>query len=449
MNRMLLLMLLLGVLSEAIAEPPNSLDELLDQVRQDRLLEQDHNVERERRFLADRNHQRAGLAEVQAQQDRAEERAEGLRSEFEQNEDKLSSLGEQLKERTGDMNTLFAAVRQIAADARNTVANSLVSVQLPGRTAFLDQLAQDRRPPTIGDLEGLWMLLLEEMNESGKISRFKAPVITANGEQRERQITRIGTFNAISQGHYLKLLAEADKLVELARQPSPRLQAMARDLERSSEGIHAVAIDPSRGAILGLMVQSPDLLERIQQGGIIGYLILALGGVGLLIVIERYAVLVWIGHKVRRQLSGHGPSTNNPLARIENIVRKGENLQKENLAAQLDEGVAEEAHRLQRGLPTLTILAAVTPLLGLLGTVTGMIETFQTITLFGTGDPKLMSGGISQALVTTQLGLAVAIPVLLMHSFLNGRANRLIETLDQQSTVLLTESAPPLVIVDG
>ncbi|MEN8131201.1 MAG: MotA/TolQ/ExbB proton channel family protein [Pseudomonadota bacterium] len=449
MNRILLLTVLLGVLPEVIAGSPNSLDELLDQVRQDRLVERDHNIERERRFLADRDRQRAGLAEVQAQQDRAEAQAEGLRSEFEQYEGKLSSLGDQLKERTGDMNTLFAAVRQIAADARNTVANSLVSAQLPGRTAFLDQLGQDRQPPTIEDLEGLWMLLLEEMNESGKIRRFKASVITADGEQSEQQITRIGTFNAVSQGHYLKLLAEADQLVELARQPSLRLQSMARELERSSEGIHAVAIDPSRGAILGLMVQSPDLLERIQQGGIIAYLILILGGVGLLIVIERYAVLVWIRHKVARQLSGHGPSTNNPLARIENIVRKDEYVTMENLAAQLDEGVAEEAHRLQRGLPTLAILAAVTPLLGLLGTVTGMIETFQTITLFGTGDPRLMSGGISQALVTTQLGLAVAIPVLLMHSFLNGRANRLIETLDQQSTVLLTDSTPPAATVDG
>ena len=95
---------------------------------------------------------------------------------------------------------------------------------------------------------------------------------------------------------------------------------------------------------------------------------------------------------------------------------------------------------LNRGLPTVAVLAAVSPLLGLLGTVTGMIETFQSITLFGTGDPKLMSGGISQALITTQLGLAVAIPLVLFHSLLTGRVNRLVEQLGKHSSELLTDS---------
>jgi biopolymer transport protein ExbB len=441
MKRILLFTVLIVGLSSAFAEAPQSLDELLDQVRSERLMESRHNTAREQRFLAERDQQRLRVAEVQVQKAQAEQRAESLRHEFEQNDSRLRELESQLSERTGDMNELFANVRQMSTDVRGTIENSLVSVQLPGRTAFLDQLNSSRQQPTIEDLERLWLMLLDEMNEAGKVRRFKTQVIDADGGQGERSVTRIGTFNVISQGYYLKLLADAGRLVELARQPPPRLRSLALELEQATEGIHAVAIDPSRGAILGLVVQSPDLMERIQQGGIIGYLILGLGAIGLIIVFERYAILIWIGSRLKRHMKEIGSDLDNPLGRLENIARKSDYPSVETLAAQLDEGVAEEANRLQRGLPTVMILAAVTPLLGLLGTVTGMIETFQSITLFGTGDPRLMSGGISQALVTTQLGLAVAIPLSLLHSFLNGHANRLIEILDQQGTVLLTEFA--------
>ena len=102
----------------------------------------------------------------------------------------------------------------------------------------------------------------------------------------------------------------------------------------------------------------------------------------------------------------------------------------------LDETINNEASRLYLGLTTLTVFAAVTPLLGLLGTVTGMIETFQSISLYGTGDPKLMSSGISQALITTQLGLAVAIPLLLFHSMLQGKAAKMVEVLESESVHL-------------
>jgi biopolymer transport protein ExbB len=441
MKRFLLLTLVIFGLSTAAAEAPQSLDELLDQVHSERLMESRHNTAREQRFLAERDQQKRRVSEIQAQKSQAEQQAEILRQEFEQNDSKLRELESQLSERTGDMNELFAIVRQMSADVRGTIENSLVSAQLPGRTALLDQLNSSRQQPTIEKLESLWFLLLDEMNETGKVKSYKTQVIDADGSQSERSVTRVGTFNVISQGYYLKMLADTGRLVELIRQPPPRLRSLAQELEQASEGIHPVAVDPSRGAILGLVVQSPDMLERIQQGGVIGYLILALGAIGLIIVFERYAILGWIGHRLKRHMTKTRPGSDNPLGRLEKISQEGDYPSIETLAAQLDEGVAEEANRLQRGLPTVMILAAVTPLLGLLGTVTGMIETFQSITLFGTGDPRLMSGGISQALVTTQLGLAVAIPLSLLHSFLNGHANRLIETLDQQSTVLLTEFA--------
>ena len=415
------------------------LDQLMEQVRTERIAERRHHVERERRFITERDRQQARLDAVKRRIASAEARADELQQHFEANEIRLDELEERLTERAGDLTELFAVSRQVAMEVKNTIEESLVSAQTPGRAEFLEQLGSAQTQPSISELEQLWLLLLEEMNQAGKVTRFDAPVITVTGEERNQVVTRIGTFNVLSEGQYLRFLAQAGKLVELGRQPAARLRKLATQMEQADDGIHPVAVDPSRGAILGLMVQSPDPLERLQQGGVIGYIILVLGGVALLIVIQRYASIGWIQSKVNRQLSKGATRQDNPLTRIEKSARKYSHLSQESVAAHIDEAVAAEASRLHRGLPTLTILAAVTPLLGLLGTVTGMIETFQSITLFGTGDPKLMSGGISQALVTTQLGLAVAIPVLLLNSFLTGRVNSLIETLSRHSTELLTQ----------
>jgi biopolymer transport protein ExbB len=199
-----------------------------------------------------------------------------------------------------------------------------------------------------------------------------------------------------------------------------------------------MALDPSMGAILSLMVQSPDLKERLQQGGGIGYLILVLGAIGLLIVIRRGIAMLLNRRNIEAQTSADKPSEKNALGRMQLIASEMTDLNMEAIALRLDEQLAEESSLLNRGLPTVAVLAAVSPLLGLLGTVTGMIETFQSITLFGTGDPKLMSGGISQALITTQLGLAVAIPLVLFHSLLAGRANRLVEQLGKYSSDIVT-----------
>jgi len=213
---------------------------------------------------------------------------------------------------------------------------------------------------------------------------------------------------------------------------------MAQNLENATGGVEAMALDPSKGAILSLMVQSPDLKERLQQGGGIGYLILVLGAIGVLIVVRRGVGLLLERRNIEAQMKSKEPSKKNGLGRLQLIAVEMTDLNMDAISLRLDEQLAEESSLLNRGLATVAVLAAVSPLLGLLGTVTGMIETFQSITLFGTGDPKLMSGGISQALVTTQLGLAVAIPLVLFHSLLAGRANRLVEHLGKFSSDIVT-----------
>ena len=192
---------------------------------------------------------------------------------------------------------------------------------------------------------------------------------------------------------------------------------------------------------MALLVLAPDLKERIQQGGWIGFIILGLGAIGLIIALQRFYSLTVVGRGVARQQKSTEASLKNPLGRILSVYSDTLAQDVETLSLKLDEAILREIPKIERGLVTLAILAAISPMLGLLGTVSGMIETFQSITLFGTGDPKLMSGGISQALVTTELGLAVAIPILLIHSALSSKSNRLVQILDEESAALIARNA--------
>ncbi|QBQ53621.1 MotA/TolQ/ExbB proton channel family protein [Nitrosococcus wardiae] len=424
------------------AKTPETLDQLLEQVRQDSIQERQLNAEREARFLSARDQQRNLLERAKAELAAAQKREEKLRRIFEQNEETLAENEAALKERSASLGELFGVARQTAHDLLHIINHSLVSAQFPGRAEVLETIAERKQLPTIDELQQLWLSLQEQMTESGKVVTFSAPVIIAGGEVEERQVSRIGTFTAVSEGTYLRYLSEPiNGLVELSRQPPSRFLEAAAEFEKAERGeVAPMAVDPSRGAILALFVQKPNLQEHIQQGGWIGYLILGLGAIALLIALQRFIYLQIIGRRIHRQRQQEMPQNNNPLGRILGVYKdNGQDV--ETLHLKLDEAILKEIPRLERGLPTLAILAAIPPLLGLLGTVTGMIETFQSITLFGTGDPKLMSGGISEALVTTELGLAVAIPILLIHSGLSSKSNRLVQVLDEESAAIVAQRA--------
>lgn len=192
-------------------------------------------------------------------------------------------------------------------------------------------------------------------------------------------------------------------------------------------------LDPSRGVILSLLVQSPTVQERIDQGGIVGYVILAMGAVGVIIALLCFLRLQIIGGKMRKQAKSDTVIPGNPLGEVIQAYQdhKGDNL--EDLEAKLDEIILRNAPSIERFISSIKLFASVAPLLGLLGTVMGMIGTFQAITLFGTGDPKLMAGGISEALVTTMLGLVVAIPLLFLYTIVHSKGRRLVQTLEEQS----------------
>jgi len=418
----------------AYADHPTDLDHLLRQVQQAHEREAAVRREREQRFLTEHADREALLNELQSRVEQQRTRSGQLKARFEDNEQALQTLQAELATKTGNLGELFGTVRQIANDMHSLLGDSLVSAEFPGRANWFDLVSRNRKLPNVTELERFWLLIQHEIEQSGKVSRFEAEVTGTDGVTRTTAATRIGVFNAVAGDRYLRFLPHNNRLIELARQPARSERDTAASFTSATTDYATMVIDPTRGGLLGMLVQTPTLMERIQQGGTVGYIIISIGLLGLLLVATRMIHLNLIASKVKRQLQRPGqPGEDNPLGRVMLAADCVKNKDVDAIESLLDEAILRETPGLQRGLGLIKLLAAVAPLLGLLGTVTGMILTFQSISLFGTGDPKLMAGGISQALVTTVMGLVTAIPLLFFHTLLASRSRTLIQILDEQS----------------
>ncbi len=423
------------------AQEPKSLGELLEEVRRGSAAERAEDRKREEAFRAAKAQQQQLLAEARAKKSAAESKSKQLESVFEQKEQKLPELQESLRLRLGTLGELFGVVRQVAGDTAGLVRDSMISTQIPERTEFLDRLAESTELPSLEDLEKLWFVIQQEMTETGRVARYESNVVAADGKESTREVVRVGVFNAIADGKYLRLDNDTGKLVELARQPAARHVGSAADFASSQSGLQPLAIDPSRGQILSMLVQSPTLEERIRQGGLVGYIIIGLGIFGLLVALYRFVYLGLVGAKIKAQRKRDEHDSGNALGRVLSVYDDNRSADVETLELKLDEAILKETPALERGNSLVRVLSVVAPLLGLLGTVTGMIQVFQGIQLYGTGDPKLMAGGISMALVTTVLGLVMAIPLVLLHSLLSGRTKSLVQILEEQSAGIIARHA--------
>jgi biopolymer transport protein ExbB len=279
------------------------------------------------------------------------------------------------------------------------------------------------------------------MTESASVVKLNTTVINASGEEEQRDVVRVGLFNVVSDGAYLEYVPETGRLVELQRQPAGRYTGRAEDLQDSTGGVNSFAVDPTRGQLLALLVQSPSLMERIAQGKQVGYVIIVLGIIAIIIAVWRLLALSATSAKVNRQIKNVEQPGNNPLGHVLKIAYDNPDSDVEALELKLGEAILKELPKFNSMLSFLKIISVVAPLLGLLGTVTGMIVTFQAITLYGAGDPKLMAGGISTALVTTVLGLVVAIPTVFLHTLVQSRAKRLTQILQEEAAGMLSERA--------
>ena len=438
--------LLLGLLVAWVPVNAAEVDDLaglLAEVRAGLASEAAGRERRSARFAADKAAGAERLAEARAALKEERARLAGLRDTFVANQERLDALRAKLAAQSGGLADLSDQFQQIAGQTQALLKDSLVSSQLPQRRDRLQRLLDVDGIPSVEAMRELWIALQEEMTETGRTAQFRAAVAAPDGSQREALITRVGGFTAVSEDRFLHYLPGVGSLVEAEPQPALAHRRIAAAFVATRDGLQPMVIDPTRGSVLGLLAKVPSLKERLLQGRAIGFVIIGLGVLGLLLALERSVVLQREERRMRRQRTASKPDPRNALGRVMLAYQEYRHLSPAALEIKLDEVVLHNTPALQRGLGAIRLFAVITPMLGLLGTVTGLIETFHSITLFGAGDARLMAGGISQALVTTALGLSVAIPLMLLHSLLNAKSRRLMTLLEEQSAGIIAAHEAP------
>lgn len=414
---------------------------------------------RENRFKSARNREQGRLNSMRNERARQERISDQLDAQFNVNEAQIEELQTELAKELGDLKELFGVIQTTASEAQEEYKTSLISAQYPERSENLRQMVEKMSSLTelvsIDEIEGLWVELQNEMTEQSKIVQFDAPLYFVSGyevdadgsedkskpiyEAQDRTITRIGVFNAVSQNDIASYKNDVG-LVALDRQMRGPFSDMAQQLQNSDSGVTSFLLDPTKGALLSAFVRKPTLWEKVQEGGVVGYVIISLGLIAAVIALLRIFVLIGIEGSVNKQARDlKRPSLKNPLGRIVKVYQDNPNSDPESMELKLGEAMLKESPKINAWVMFIKIIAVVAPLLGLLGTVTGMIQTFQAITLFGAGDPQTMAGGISQALVTTVLGLVVAIPTVFLHWVVSSRARRIEGVLEEHATSMIAD----------
>ncbi|EGR0680347.1 MotA/TolQ/ExbB proton channel family protein [Vibrio cholerae] len=424
----------------AFVSVANASNSLVQQATQEKAQQQQHNQQREAGFVQTAQELQAAKAELLAERNRLQKEADQLSSQFSDNENTLARLEETLRLETGSLGEMFGVVRQNAKELQSELDQSVTGVEPRAHQQSIDDVVAAKTLPSMAQLRGLWQAMSEEIRASGQVQTTEIQWLNGQGETQTVPALRLGSLGLISEQGYVKW--------DNARQQALSYQQLPSDFPTFSHirtlvdgDVVTMKVDPSRGVLLEQLALTPTLSQRLQAGGVIGNVILVLLGVGLIIALYRGAILATLRQKIKAQLKNPEQPGNNPLGRILAVYNKEQQRSVEALELRLLEAVVDEQNHLETGLSMLKLLAALAPMLGLLGTVTGMIETFQVITQFGNGDPKVMAGGISMALVTTVEGLIAAIPLLLAHNILSAQAEAIRNILEKQGIGLVAQQA--------
>ena len=442
MKKVINFVLFAASMTVAASASANQLDDLLKQVKNDRISEAKIDKKREAEFISARSDKQSLLNTAKTELANQQARNKRLTKEYAANEITLAQKSVELDNAQGTLGEMFGVSRAAAANAYGSIVTSIVSAEYPGRGDTLDQIANSKAIPELEQLEELWFALQTEMTQSGEVSKFTTEVTNLDGSKSTESVTRIGTFNLVSENGYLNYNDEVGQVQPLAKQPAGYITDTAISFFGETSGYSSLYVDPSRGAILTLETRKKTLMEFYHEGKEVGYAITVLLFFGLLIALERMIVLGSMTSKIRTQEKNlEQPNDNNPLGRLLKVYFDNKAVDAETLELKLDEAILRETPKVDRGINLIKMFAAIAPLMGLLGTVIGMIMTFQTITLYGTGDPKIMAGNISLALVTTALGLICALPLILIHSVVAGKSKSVLQKLDEQSAGLIAAIA--------
>ncbi|EGU18703.1 MotA/TolQ/ExbB proton channel family protein [Vibrio mimicus] len=415
-------------------------DGLVQKANQDKAQQQQHNQQRESGFVQTEQELQAAKATLLAERNRLQKEADQLSTQFSDNENTLARLEETLRLETGSLGEMFGVVRQNAKELQSELDQSVTGVEPRAYQSSIDEVVAAKTLPSMTQLRGLWQAMSEEIQASAQVEPTEIAWLNGQGETQTEPALRLGSFGLVTEKGYVKWDNQRQQAVSYQQLPSD-FPTLSRIQSLTSGDVVTMKVDPSRGLLLEQLALTPSLSQRLQAGGVIGNVILVLLGVGLIIALYRGVVLATLRQKIKAQLKNPDQPGNNPLGRILAVYNKEQQRSVEALELRLLEAVVDEQNHLETGLSMLKLLAALAPMLGLLGTVTGMIETFQVITQFGNGDPKVMAGGISMALVTTVEGLIAAIPLLLAHNILSAQAEAIRNILEKQGIGLVAQQA--------
>ena len=437
------------VAGSSVGYTQGSLSELLNAVENDRVAESEEYQQRLQEFEQNAARQAEILETTEGRINEQESLQVQLSDQFEANEVIIADKREVLRNRRGDLNELFGTLQGVAGDFLSNFQDSLISAQYPGRTdeleVIIERAGSSIEQLNISEMERFWYFMHQEVTESGRVVTYNGEVALPSGETSTRSVTRIGSFNAISDGEYLNYQGEVAHLQVLPRQPGSDVLSAANALTASTSGFTRAGIDPTGGVggqVMANLVNFPSASEQVEaNAGVIGFIIIGVGVIGIILGFFRLLMLTLVSVNVRSQLKSEKASKNNPLGRVLMVAESNPNADTETLELKLGEAILKETPSLESLLTLIKMIATIAPLGGLLGTVTGMIQVFQQITVYGAGDPTIMAGGISQALMTTVLGIVVAIPTIFMHTVVKSRSDNIIHILEEQATGMIAQKA--------
>ena len=432
--KLLTLLISVNLYSQDVAEPTieelrnNEINILLELVKTNKSIYVNEDNIRLNSFL-ERVAERTALLN-DAKKKLADENARNkrLEADFEKYEKVLTELEESLQIKIGVLGEMFGVTRQYAGELAAASNNSVIFYEFPERLETLKAVSKIKVHSLV-ELEDLWIAYFDEIVAGSEIKTFNAQITNPDGESFEGPVTRYGLFSASHDGKFVTPVSSLNSFQLLAKQPESKITRSLKKHLKADE-YSKVSIDPTRGFLLSLYLDKPGWIQRIAQGKSIGFIIILIGIIGA-------AFSAFKIYKLREYTKEVMNESEGVVNEMTNSVESNSSREsKENL---IDEIIINYSGKIEWGNNWVKFFAAVAPLLGLLGTVIGMIETFQAITLFGTGDPKQMAGGISQALITTMLGLIVAAPLLGMYTYISEKTSSIVQILEEKASYILSK----------
>jgi len=424
-----------GLAFSAQASP---LDDLLKQVKESN--QQETNIDNAAllRFQQNLATQQANLKKQRALNKALQQKMVTSQENITNNNKAILAKQKRANAEKADLDKVFDAFKRASQDLRGELKSSPISATLPGRSTLLSPYTESNFEPNLAAIKKLWLLFTEQMVASSKITTSEQTVTMPDGHKKPLKVTQIAGFTAFTSEGALRYHADSENY-QLLTPLTSEIQAHIKAFSETQSGLTPLLIDPSEGALLARSAHQPAWWQVLSDAGVVGSIIVLVGLLGIGIAIARLILLNKEARRIKQQKQQLSVTGDNALGRIIDVADKHPGSTPDELTRFLDEAILAETPEFRKGLGTLAVLATIAPLLGLLGTVAGMIETFQAITAYGNSDPQVLSSGISQALLTTKFGLIAAVPLLLCHSFLSSKSDTILNVIEHQTAGLLAQ----------